>query len=220
MGTGFLRYSTMEEGLQRHGTLPTGARQLLNCSPSTSIRRLGVVDHVAISTYEHEGSQSAAVIASIKPKLCDDLLAQSMMEKCFLSSVHTTTRSNAISIETLSRNWSIPLERAKRTLTVTTQRGVRTRPATLTRRFRTNDRMLRYQRLRTTMFTDTLEAGTLSRRQNRYAQVFVIPPNWTKVYSMKNKSDAHHCLSSLFHDVGVPERKKEGEFRKKLRDAG
>jgi hypothetical protein len=48
------------------------------------------------------------------------------------------------------------------------------------------------------MFTDTLEAGgTLSRRQNKYAQAYVIPPNWTKAYAMRNKSDAHHTLSSV-----------------------
>jgi hypothetical protein len=33
----------------------------------------------------------------------------------------------------------------------------------------------------------------------------VIPPNWTKAYAMRNKSVAHHTLSSVFHDVGVPE---------------
>jgi hypothetical protein len=55
------------------------------------------------------------------------------------------------------------------------------------------------------MFTDTLESGTLSRHQNRYAQAYVIPPNWTKAYSMRKKSDAHHPLSSLFHDIGVSE---------------
>jgi hypothetical protein len=44
---------------------------------------------------------------------------------------------------------------------------------------------------------------------------------------MRNKSVAHHTLSSVFHDVGVPETlvmdgSKEqtlGQFRKKCRDA-
>jgi hypothetical protein len=79
-----------------------------------------------------------------------------------------------MSAETLAKNWGIPLERAKRTLAVTTQRGLRIRPSMLsmlTQRFKTNDRTLRYRRLNTVMFTDTLEAGTLSRRQNKYAQV-------------------------------------------------
>jgi hypothetical protein len=78
------------------------------------------------------------------------------------------------------------------------------------------------------MFTDTMEAGTLSKRQNKYAQVFVVPPNWTKVYTMRTKGEAHHCLGSLFHEVGVPDKmvmdgskeQTQGEFKKKLRDAG
>jgi hypothetical protein len=66
-------------------------------------------------------------------------------------------------------------------------------------------RMLQYNRLVAKMFTDTLEAGTLSRRQNKYAQAYVIPPNWAKAYSMRKKNDAHHKVSNLFHDIGVPE---------------
>jgi hypothetical protein len=61
-----------------------------------------------------------------------------------------------MSAETLTKNWGMPLERAKRTLAVTTQRGLRNRPSMLTQRFKTNDRMLRYRRLNTVMFTDTL----------------------------------------------------------------
>jgi hypothetical protein len=78
------------------------------------------------------------------------------------------------------------------------------------------------------MFTDTLEAGVMSKRQNKFAQVFVVPPNWTKVYAMKTKGDAHHCLGLLFHEIGVPNKmimdgskeQTQGEFRRKLRDAG
>jgi hypothetical protein len=163
---------------------------------------LSVANQNAASWYEHEASQSASVIASISPVLCDDLLARTMYERCRISAFHTTEGSRSMSAETLAKNWGIPLERAKRTLAVTTQRGLRIRPSMLTQRFKTNDRMLRYRRLNTVMFTDTLEAGTLSRRQNKYAQVFAVPPNWTKVYSIKRKSDAHHCLNSLVHEVG------------------
>jgi hypothetical protein len=165
--------------------------------PKTNIRTLSVANQNAASCYEHEASQSASVIASISPVLCDDLLSRTMYERCRISAFHTTEGSRSMSAE----NWGIPLERAKRTLAVTTQRGLRIRPSMLsmlTQRFKTNDRTLRYRRLNTVMFTDTLEAGTLSRRKNKYAQVFAVPPNWTKVYSIKRKSDAHHCLNSLF----------------------
>jgi hypothetical protein len=112
----------------------------------------------------------------------------------------------ALRPETLAKNRNIPLENAKQNLTVTTQQGIRNQPTVLTGKFKTNDRMLWYNCLNAKIFTDTLEAGALSRRQNKYyAQAFVIPPYWTKAYAMRSKSDAHHMLSSLFHDVGVPE---------------
>ena len=54
-------------------------------------------------------------------------------------------------------------EMAKKTLEVTTQRGIRTILApTLDRRFKTNDKMLRYSRLSTNMYTDTMFASKVS----------------------------------------------------------
>jgi hypothetical protein len=72
------------------------------------------------------------------------------------------------------------------------------------RQFYTNDRMLRYNRLSNNMFTDTLESGTLLRRQSKFAQVFAVAPNWIKVYSRGRRM--HHCLSTHFHEVGDPEK--------------
>jgi hypothetical protein len=66
--------------------------------------------------------------------------------------------------------------------------------------------MLRYKRLSTNIFTVTLEAGTLSRRQNKSAQVFAVLPNGIKVYPMRTKGEAHHCLNTHFHEVGDPEK--------------
>jgi hypothetical protein len=151
-----------------------------------------------------------------------------MKEHCYVSAVHSCSKGKGITPEQLASNWNIPFERAKRTLEVTTQRRVRTRPTAMTRTFKTNDRMPRKNRIDTTMFTDTLESGTLSRSQNKYAQVFVIPPNWIKVYPMRTKGEAHFCLAALFHDIGVPEKivmdgskeQTQGEFRRKIRVAG
>jgi hypothetical protein len=134
----------------------------------------------AISLYEHEASQSSAILASISNIYCDDLLAREMRKRRNVSTFASHSRSHGLSAETLVKNWNFPVEHAKRTLSVTTQRGIRSRPDVLMRRFKTNDRMLRYNRLNTNMFTDTVEVGTLSRRQNKYAQVYVVPPNWMK----------------------------------------
>jgi hypothetical protein len=218
------RFSTLEDCLELEtAACPSPGDR----STVSAVNRAEVDVTFAISTYEHELSQGNAILAGISSVFCNDLLAQAMREKRTVSAVGSGSRT-ALRPETLAKNWNIPLERAKQTLAVTTQRGIRNRPTVLTRRFKTNDRMLRYERLNTKMFTDTLEAGTLSRRQNKYAQAYVIPPNWTKAYAMRNTSDAHHTLSSVFHDIGVPETlvmdgSKEqtmGEFRKKCRDAG
>ena len=228
---GSSRYAPMEERLEQETAMSPSTGDINSISvigSLSTICRSNVVGLNAISIYEHEASQSAAVMAGISNIYCDDLLGRSMKEKCNVFAHSIKSKSNGISSEDLARNWNIPVERAKRTLAVTTQRGVRSRPDALTRRFKTNDRMLRYNRLNTTMFTDTAEAGTLSRRQNKYVQVYVVPPNWTKAYAMRTKGDAHHTLSNLLHDVGVPEKmvmdgSKEqtmGEFRRKLRDAG
>ena len=68
----------------------------------------------------------------------------------------------------------------------------------------------------------------ISKRGNRYAQVFGMPIGWTRAYPMKKKSEAHEGLGLLFARDGVPDtmvmdNAKEqvmGEFRRKSREAG
>ena len=88
--------------------------------------------------------------------------------------------------------------------------------------------MLRYHRLSCTMFTDTLKSKVKSKSQNQYAQVYAVPPAWTKVYPVRQESEIHHTLTDLFHHVGVPDTmvsdgakaETKGEFKNKLRAAG
>ena len=138
--------------------------------------------------------------------------------------LNTPSRRNSVSPQLLARRWGTHLEMAKRTLDATTQRGVRSvLNPTMTCRYRTNDRQLRYRQLSHDMFTDTLEASVCSWfRQNRYAQVFETVLGWCRVYPMKKKQDAHHGLSLMAAQDGVPphlimDGSKEqtlGEFRK------
>jgi hypothetical protein len=82
---------------------------------------------------------------------------------------------NIITSDRLAKTWGIGIEAAKRTRTkATTQRGVRsvTHPS-LTRRFRTNDRQLRYRRLNTNMYTDTMFSTIRYTRGNVAGQVYV-----------------------------------------------
>jgi len=140
----------------------------------------------------------------------------------------STARAPRLTPEILAKRFGIGLEKAQKTIEQTTQRGFRTvlHPS-LSRRYRTNDRQLRYRRLSTTMFTDTMLCKTLSRRGNRYAQVFYDPTGWKRAFPMKKKSEAHEALTMLFQRDGVPavlmmdgsKEQTKGLFDKKAKEA-
>ncbi|KAI2510528.1 Reverse transcriptase (RNA-dependent DNA polymerase) [Fragilaria crotonensis] len=153
----------------------------------------------------------------------DALLAQSLS----VLQKHGTGVGKQYTPEQLASNWGIDLTTARRTIDVTTQRGVRTvLHPTLSRRFRTNDRQLRYRRLAIDCFTDTLISNTVSRRNNKYAQIFATSDGWCRAYPMSKKSMAHEGLSLLFQREGVPNtiimdgarEQTMGLFRKKCRE--
>eukprot|EP00978_Attheya_sp_CCMP212_P004008 scaffold8551_cov59-Attheya_sp.AAC.3 len=92
--------------------------------------------------------------------------------------------------------WEIGLKTAEKTVEVTTQRGIKTLDnPMLNRMFRTNDRNLRYRCLGVDMYTDTLFAGTKSKRGNNTAQVFGTSFGWSRAYGMRSKGDAHEAFS-------------------------
>jgi transposase len=87
---------------------------------------------------------------------------------------------------------------------------------------------LRYRRLLTDLYSDTLQSSIESTRGNKYAQVFCARNGWARVFPMGKKSDAHEALSLLFARDGVPSKliidgSKEqiaGNFKRKCREAG
>ena len=88
--------------------------------------------------------------------------------------------------------------------------------------------MLRYPRLPYDVFTDTLIARTVSKRGNKYSQVFGTSFGWTRSYPMATKGQAQESPSLLFKRDGVhptmisdgsKEQAVKKEFRNKLRDA-
>jgi hypothetical protein len=68
----------------------------------------------------------------------------------------------------------------------------------------------------------------ISRKDNKAAQIFCNDFGFMRSFPMKRESEAHEALSLLFHRDGVPNAMVmngakahiEGEFRRKLRDAG
>jgi hypothetical protein len=130
---------------------------------------------------------------------------------------------------TLANKWGIGLEVVKRTGLVTTKRGIRRMiHPSLTKRYETNDRQLRYRRLPVTMYTDTMFSTILSRQKNKAAHIFCTVFGFVRAFKLKKEKEAREALSLLFHRDGVPNvmvmdgsnAQVEGEFRRKLCDAG
>jgi hypothetical protein len=98
----------------------------------------------------------------------------------------------------------------------------------LTKRYNTNDRQLRYRRLPVTMYTDTMLSTILSRQNNKASQIFCTDFGFVRSFPLKKEKEEHEALSLLFYRDGVPnvmvtdgsKAQVEGEFRKKLSDAG
>ena len=94
---------------------------------------------------------------------------------------------------------------AKQNVTKTTQRGLNTcLTPSLSRRFLTNERMLMYDRLPHALFSDTFIAGSVSKRGNKYAQIYGASFGWARAFHMAKKGDTHETLYLLFKWDGVP----------------
>jgi hypothetical protein len=180
-------------------------------------------------------SQVTNALTSISSTLDHENFVSSLTSNCRVSSVNLKVGSasskvvHKMSPEKLASNWNIGLDAAKRTLKCTTQKGIRSvSNPSIARRFRTNDRPLRYRRLKTNVFTDTMFSTIPSSRENTCAQVYCNDLQWCAVYPMKSKRDAHLSLSSFLSTHGAPDflisdgayELTKGEFRHKAREAG
>ena len=128
----------------------------------------------------------------------------------------------------LPKRWNIDRKKALKTVKYTNQRGIRRclHPS-LSRRYPTNDRMMRYNRLFNSMFSDTMKSGVVSKRGNKYGQAYCTKYRWSRCHPMKLNSEAHEYLSMLFKRDGVPPKstvnnskdKSLGKFARKCREA-
>jgi hypothetical protein len=145
------------------------------------------------------------------------------------SSTTSVRRKGTVTAADLARRWHIGLDAAQRTIDRTTQLGVRDYSHSLgTRRLRHSTQQLKYRRLNSVVYTDTMFSGCRSLQQNTCAQVYVTPFEWTRVYPIKSKKDAHLTLDLLHHQYGVfhtiiPDNAREltqKDFLDKARRAG
>ena len=129
----------------------------------------------------------------------DDNLGNVLMNKVQVSAIErsistaqttktgnvTITQGKSVDAHDLDRSWMIPIDWAKQTVKKTSQREIQKILHPGCSIFRpTNDRMLRYPCLPYDVFTDTLIARNVSKRGNKYSQVFGTSFGWTRSYLM------------------------------------
>ena len=103
----------------------------------------------------------------------DDNFYKELNAKVNVAKVGAYKCRHGFTLESLPQKWFISPETASRTVQHTIQQDISMilHPS-LTRKFKTNDQAPRYNRLQHSVFADTMQAGTVSGRVNRYAQVY------------------------------------------------
>jgi len=159
----------------------------------------------------------------------DDPILEHLEQTIKVGSKQSSLRANKMMLAQLADRWNIGLDKAKKTLDVTAQRGTRTVAfPSLEARFRTNDCQMRYCRLNTALYTDTMFPSITSQRGNTCTQIYVNNLEWCRAYPLRTKGDAHTSLDLLFPEEGVPNTMisdntpelHAGEFHRECRQAG
>jgi hypothetical protein len=116
-------------------------------------------------------------------------------------------RSTGVNAKHLAKVWCIPHDEAAQTLKVTTQSLRHDPDSSLSRNVGTNDRAVRYRKIKSFFFSDTLfMTGTAKSSQgNICAQLFVSDKGFVAIYPMKKQSDYFLALKQFAKDVGAPD---------------
>ena len=144
-----------------------------NLDPSTFAESL--FERLAYSKF----GMSVGSMEGAAPYGCDE----------FFHSVHATHANppKGVSAQRLAEAWRIDFKDAKRTLRVTTQLKKTDTNSCLSRNISTSDRMLRYQRIKSTFFTDTFFVAKKAKSLwgNTCMQLFASDRSFVSVYPMK-----------------------------------
>lgn len=125
-----------------------------------------------------------------------------------ISSVFTGEDSGkGVDPKVLCKKWNIPLMVARKVTETTIRLCKRnTNTISLNRRYAINDRMLRYNRLRCPLYTDTLLASErcVSVRGYTCAQIFASEFGFIFPCLMRKRADMSLATKRLFKEIGVP----------------
>ena len=115
------------------------------------------------------------------------------------------SKPKGVSPEVLSKLWCISDKLAEGAIEQNTQLCRHNSDNVLSRQYTTNDRMLRYKRLGSTFYTDTMFANEhKSSRQYTCCQVFVSDKGFVAVYPMQSQNEFPVALHWFCKQVGVP----------------
>ena len=115
------------------------------------------------------------------------------------------SRSRGVTKDFLSKLWLIPENLAESAIKRNTQLKRLSQDNPLSRNYTTNDRMLRYKRIQSVFFTDTMFARKhKSTRENKCCQVFVSDKGYVAVYPMKTQHEFETALHWFCKEIGVP----------------
>jgi len=149
----------------------------------------------------HSKMMAAAVSTTIDNIGCE------LFEAAISAFIGATSASKptGITAEVLSNIWRIDQATAARTLKVTTQLNNQGGCENMSRHFGTNDRMLRYRRIKSELYTDTFFVTGKATNTRGYTcmQIFVSDKVYVKVYPMRKVSEYPQALRMLAKDVGA-----------------
>ncbi len=114
--------------------------------------------------------------------------------------------SKGITSKSLAKMWCINEVQAQAVIDSSTQLNRQSADNSLSRNFSTNDRMLRYRRLHSVFFTDTMFVTKQAKSTRGYiaCQVFVSDKGFVAVYPMRKASNFEDALKLFCKEVGVP----------------
>ncbi|EJK62678.1 hypothetical protein THAOC_16700 [Thalassiosira oceanica] len=164
----------------------------------------------AIQTNLQNNQFKIAIGASSACNLDDELfekIGEGIADAGYILSSVGAGTSRGVTAEHLAKVWQIRPQDAERTLKQTTQLNNQSTNSSLSRQFGTNDRMLRYNRLHSVFFTDTMKVSerATSTRGYKYVQLFVSDTGFIYIFFMHEQKDYLDALKAFSKEVGAPD---------------
>ena len=145
-------------------------------------------------------------MSNLEESLSDILSQDKIGEVMARINAATADKPHGVKPSVLSKLWSITEKLAEGAIDQNTQFCRVNADNIMSRQLSSNDRMLRYRRIESTFYTDTMFAtpAAKSPRQNTCCQVFVSDKGFVAVYPMKSQEEFTTALHWFCKQVGVP----------------